>query len=888
MKNILISLLVFVGGLFFLASNVQATTYYVDTETGQNGNSGTTSGSPLLDLEYATQLLSAGDTIEIVAPKTDPSRSILSTSVDGTSANNITFQGTSASNRANITSGKNLSNGDAIGNLIKNGNLEGWVDSSTIWAITSVSGIGSGSLTKETTTARDQASAKIVRSGTSIYLRWNVNNLPASTEYTFSYWHQEADPFIRPKFSIAEDLATDNYLQADDSWAAGVYTIDPNDNSVGTWVQTTKTFTTNGAGDYFFTISLTNNSTFYLDDISLVPTTNSYQWGVYSGDVYSIDGYVEDPRTFAKATTSDWNTNGVTALSYAPQAASLAAIAAGEWWYESGTLYYYLDTGETIGGLHIETGTGTGVHGITFSNDYYNWNNINQYMGNQYGMYITGDNVTINNSSFYLDGVMGLNSGGVNVVANSASGSYTYSEDIFEVSAGDFTCNKCLAEYSFDDGFQAITTGDMTVNYSISRFNGLENASDNSGFAVESDTAKMYIYNSLSYNNYGRGIQVGANSAYEVINNISWGSTGDAEAWMNSSYESNGTHTHNIFEAKNLAWTTDSTEQLNADPKFVDASNGDYSLLSTSPAIDAGTDVSLTSDYIGTSVPQGSAPDIGPYEYIFPATAQSQTVALTVASPPTCSDQAPSTAPWLYNATATSRNSIKISFTKAGNPIDYYALEYGTESGVYKYSSTNIGGAGITTYLVNYLQPNTLYYLRIRGGNGCATGPWSTEISARTLGSRTANNTTDDKPAANNHLEIVDTKLTPSEEKDTEKKVEGYNISVEVIDTNNNPVEGAKVTIHSKVQETITDKNGVATFSNVEPGEHKVLIAYDGYSGEQAINLSGDSKEYKLNITVEKKNNFASPQALILIGGLMFIIAVLLVPFLRFRSRKTA
>jgi hypothetical protein len=44
-----------------------------------------------------------------------------------------------------------------------------------------------------------------------------------------------------------------------------------------------------------------------------------------------------------------------------------------------------------------------------------------------------------------------------------------------------------------------------------------------------------------------------------------------------------------------------------------DASN--YHLLPGSPAIDAGADVGLTSDYGSKHVPQGSAPDIGAYEY---------------------------------------------------------------------------------------------------------------------------------------------------------------------------------------------------------------------------------------------------------------------------------
>ena len=48
---------------------------------------------------------------------------------------------------------------------------------------------------------------------------------------------------------------------------------------------------------------------------------------------------------------------------------------------------------------------------------------------------------------------------------------------------------------------------------------------------------------------------------------------------------------------------------------FLDALNHDYQLLSTSPAIDMGTDANTLEDIIRNERPSGSAPDIGAYEY---------------------------------------------------------------------------------------------------------------------------------------------------------------------------------------------------------------------------------------------------------------------------------
>jgi hypothetical protein len=61
---------------------------------------------------------------------------------------------------------------------------------------------------------------------------------------------------------------------------------------------------------------------------------------------------------------------------------------------------------------------------------------------------------------------------------------------------------------------------------------------------------------------------------------------------------------------------TGSNGNISVDPLLVDAAGNNFNLQAASPAIDAGTDVSLTSDFISTSVPRGEAEDIGAYEYI--------------------------------------------------------------------------------------------------------------------------------------------------------------------------------------------------------------------------------------------------------------------------------
>lgn len=83
--------------------------------------------------------------------------------------------------------------------------------------------------------------------------------------------------------------------------------------------------------------------------------------------------------------------------------------------------------------------------------------------------------------------------------------------------------------------------------------------------------------------------------------------------------------------------------------------------------------------------------------------------------------------------------------------------------------------------------------------------------------------------------------------------------------------------MHSKVQEAITDKDGIAQFSNVEPGDHRVLIAYENFEGEQSINLSGDVKEFALNVTVQEKPLSLSPLAWGIIGIMGIAIVILII-----------
>ncbi|MEK9179243.1 MAG: LysM peptidoglycan-binding domain-containing protein, partial [Patescibacteria group bacterium] len=306
------------------------------------------------------------------------------------------------------------------------------------------------------------------------------------------------------------------------------------------------------------------------------------------------------------------------------------------------------------------------------------------------------------------------------------------------------------------------------------------------------------------------------------------------------------------------------------------------------------------------------------------------------ASAPSCGDTSPGAkAPWLYGAIAQDSGSALLYFTEADNPVDKYVLQFGTKSGNYPWGSTNIGGKGTRTYLVQSLSSNTTYYFRVRAGNGCATGSWSNELSVKTYeftpSIHLVANTFELKPVScssqytikkgdtlwdiaqqflgngSKYKEIlqVNKKLgdgtqlavgqelqvpCPSSDSSTPPVSEekgDRQLTVKVTDEDKKPVAGAKVTLHSKPREAITDQTGKAVFAGIEPGNHRLVIAYKNYTGEQSLNLAGDTKEFNLNIQVQPKNILFSPQVIAIIGVMALVILVLVVLLIKSMVKKT-
>ncbi len=161
-------------------------------------------------------------------------------------------------------------------------------------------------------------------------------------------------------------------------------------------------------------------------------------------------------------------------------------------------------------------------------------------------------------------------------------------------------------------------------------------------------TGKFLLENNICYLNGGRGINVnysdnaiilnnttyrngvsdggpgvgiesefiaqGANSV-SVYNNIFSGRPGEKVTEVNASVI---THNNNLtFEGTGTPYFSGNQNIVGQNPQFVDAANGNFQLMGTSPAINAGSSVSgqfAAKDILGIDRPQGSGVDIGAYE----------------------------------------------------------------------------------------------------------------------------------------------------------------------------------------------------------------------------------------------------------------------------------
>jgi hypothetical protein len=176
-----------------------------------------------------------------------------------------------------------------------------------------------------------------------------------------------------------------------------------------------------------------------------------------------------------------------------------------------------------------------------------------------------------------------------------------------------------------------VTAGNCGTNTSM----GVQAAAGTAGSA-----AGVKVYNNTFFYACSTGQPIGANrGAYiDVENNILHNTAGNSMVWLQNNspastfknnlyYGLNGTYFFGRWGSNSgttlSTWKAASGEKNAqiANPLFINGSGSyslatDFKLQSGSPAIHAGTNVGLTTDYAGNPVP--SVPDIGAYQFVAP------------------------------------------------------------------------------------------------------------------------------------------------------------------------------------------------------------------------------------------------------------------------------
>jgi len=203
---------------------------------------------------------------------------------------------------------------------------------------------------------------------------------------------------------------------------------------------------------------------------------------------------------------------------------------------------------------------------------------------------------------------------------------------------------------------------------------------------------------------------------------------GELVSWIASDHADNGTN-----------WT-----------KTYTATGADYHLLSNSPAIDAGTNVSLTQDISGMPVPQFSAPDIGAYEYANTADLITQfdfSTPSTIGTINNTNHTITLSVPNGTNVTSLSP-TIAVSTGATISPLSGAPQDF-TNPVVYTVTAQDTATTQNYTVTVTILPPTTYTITAIAGANGSISPSGGTSVVSGGSQSYTIT------PSANYHVSDV-------------------------------------------------------------------------------------------------------------------------------------
>jgi hypothetical protein len=276
----------------------------------------------------------------------------------------------------------------------------------------------------------------------------------------------------------------------------------------------------------------------------------------------------------------------------------------------SGTCFYAGATGDviTLSGVSADwsgsVGFGLEVNNTTVTNCTASSNVNNGFTFTGTGT-ATVAGVTVNNNMEDGFSISGSGTGNFtncksynNGIGGSAAGGDGFTAHLTNV----LNLRYCIAYGNLKSGVAVVQDTSGTIYNSVFYNNGDTSGTVNDGLVLAS-TGVWTVKNNIIYNNYTLEVDYRSGTITSEYNLIYHSAGGTPYKWAATGYN----------WANYLTNSSQDAHSLNSDPLFVSAT--DFRLQAGSPAINAGVSVGLTSDYGGGTVPKGSAPDIGAYEF---------------------------------------------------------------------------------------------------------------------------------------------------------------------------------------------------------------------------------------------------------------------------------
>lgn len=453
-------------------------------------------------------------------------------------------------------------------------------------------------------------------------------------------------------------------------------------------------------------------------------------------------------------------------------------------------------------------------------------------------------------------------------------------------------------------------------------------------------TNSTIVYNDgLSTSGLGLG---DAGSTVYIKNTIIVGNTGNNEVGFRSS--NNGTIVesgYNIFGKRSPYFTSvepNTWLDQNQDGSFIKNIEGSLGTLSLSNtladndtetgtqtfAITSATSIAVnggdTASHNSIAVPEqdqrglerSGAVDVGAYEYggtpgsddddeedggdggggedpspsSSGASSSSSTARSSSSSSGTCSDQKPVSVPDLFQINTTT-TTAELFFTPSTETNKYY-ISFSTSPSAEGHGAlVTLGTSGVQSFTVQYLQPGTIYYFKVRSQRGCQTGAWSSIVqeSTQSITSETVQlqrnatklQSSAEEDGAPSKDEVSTDESEVEQVSDTVPQTYRLKISVK---NKNEPIPNSTVEIPELALSVVTDDVGEAVVEGVVAGAYTLQLVDQAYAAEEII-LDGEQEEFDILLTVDDKGK----QMYLIVAILFGTFNVILVLILLIRKR---